>query len=263
MTTTTIPEIIVPSELTSYTGRDFMTVASGTLPNGDDSLLNTSAADSDVEQQAFQERRLDSHMLRLFPNTNGLSFWIRRRQNFNAFQALSTATSGTFTDPDGILMGVGDPTAIDLDWSFRRLAWCVAAASASRIQFSILGWVNNQYGAYALPEFELTLDTWHLVVVNGLYEGNSGENGSLTGYLDGRLIGTNNVIASSSYYIAPQTVNNYDFARFALGDPTMAGRSIQGAADGPLYDIAKLVFHDREVTPLEQLTMLESMRYGP
>lgn len=263
----TIPEVIVPSTLLAYTDQDFTTVATATLPNGDDSLLLTTAAGSG-EQKAFQQRRLDSHLLRLAPGENSLSFWIRRRQSFANTANLTNSGGGGTGDPASLIMGVGDPVATDFDISVAPppLAWGVSPSNISGIQFFMAGFSFNTFSIYASGIVTLNLDQWHLVVINiGAFTGTSDapRGGPIAAYRDGQLISETTLVSSSSYYLRPSQVANFDDARFAIGDPTNSRRAVRGTLNGPVCDLAKIAFHDRHLTPTDQLAMLEAMRYGP
>lgn len=268
----TIPEQIVPSSLLAYTGDDFTTVTSVPLPNGDDSLLNTSAAASG-SQRAFQARRLDSHLLRqniaAGTDANAMSFWFRRRQSFTAFANLTTSTVGATgaAAPNGLIMGVGDPLATSMQAQDPALSWALWANNAERLQFGIKGFSFGVHAIYCSSSISTTLNTWHQIVVNiAPYTGVSANEprGAMPEvWVDGRIVSFGNSTPTSNYFLQPRGIGNFDIARFAIGDPTSSNRAARGLADGPLFDLAKLVFHDRVLTAADQLAMLESMRYGP
>ena len=268
MTAISIPEEIVPSTLVSYTGQDFTTVITGGMPNGDDYLqVNGVASQLEKGQKAFQTRRTDSHLLRTSPQVNALSFWIRRNQNFAAFgPVMSVSTAGVESGMSGLLFGVGNPNTDAASPHFaigRSIAWAVFANSATNIQFAILGQRSSTF--YWFPTQSVGISTdWQFVVINLEPYLATGLNPTGGNQLFRNATPIGGIVdTSGSAFYTPDSVSDYDIARFAIGDPTARGRAVESTSVGPLYDIGKLTMHNQTLSPLDQLELIEAMRYGP
>ena len=280
MTTNTIPEQIVPSQLTILDGQDFTSVTAAALPNGDDALTVTTAADSNL-LRAYQNARIDSYLLPAYNSggignpeiKNALSFWIRRRQNFDpqgtVDPVISAFNAGAAGTPGSVLMGVGDPIAPSLAPGGAPAGWLLCAADADTICLGQLG-LASTFGRrwYFGPGVDLPLDEWVFVVFDMFTHWEAGGSGSRRGgqevYRNGVTVGLMTPTSSTNYYTSPQFFGGYGtYGRFAIGDPTGGGNAVEGVGAGPLYDIGKLCFHNRQLTTAEMLTLIESMRYGP
>jgi len=263
-----LPELIVPGELYVPDGLEApLTLATASMPNGDNSALITEMAGT----ENFQARQ-DSigagtggrapHLLT--DAACALSFWIRRNQNFDSGSAsipAATVTPTALTAQHRIVMGVADPTYTGFASPGNRvLSWAFVTYSTTQIMFLMNGRfvTTNEFWATASPQF-LALDEWHLIVVNreAATFTTAPTSGRFWIYLNGALSAPSQG-SPWSLYPNPTTPQ-----RFAIGDPTMNGRTAGGAAGGPAWNIAKLAFHDRQLTGAEILAMYESMRYGP
>lgn len=270
------PELIIPGEL--YIPDDglesILQVNAAALPNGDDALQWNWATGVSNRFEAYQAAPADAtpplgdHLM--LQAGCAMSFWIRRRADFAA-----PAVPVAFTDPGnvgtipadvGIIMSVSDPTATEFN-AAQRSQWAFTVFSATQIQFiqggyrylsaGNQGYSRNPVGA----AIDLPLNEWVFitVVVTAFNNALTGQQGKALLYRNAQYLGAASSPASWSYYVNP--LNPY---RFALGDPTLAERSVTGTgADGPLFDIGKLCFHGQTLTVTEMLSLYESMLYGP
>lgn len=261
MTATTIPEEIGPSSLLAYTGNDFYTVNPGGAPNGDDSLLLTTDATTATltrRQQAFQPASETSHLLPL--TANAMSFWIKRRASFSANVGISTGSTGsTITSALPLIMGVGRGIGAIPDGT--HMSWGMWSNGASTVQFGVHGHtVNTMYGSGSVT---LATDIWHFMVVNSEARSNGNDGpGRWEIFQDGSLQTVLAPAAVSGYYLDTSWIPVSE-QRFVLGDPTQGAQAATAAATStPLLEIAKLTFHNQNLSSMDILNMMESMKYG-
>ena len=76
-------------------------------------------------------------------------------------------------------------------------------------------------------------------------------------FVDGNIEGG---YGYSNWMLLPNPLNDQ---RFCLGDGTTLARTAGGAAGGSAWDIAKVCFHNQNLSAGDQLDMIDSMRYGP
>lgn len=269
------PELIVPGEL--YIPDDglegILEVNAAAMPNGDDAMQVNWVSGVSDRFMAYQEApatdtpAFGDHLM--LQAGCAMSFWIRRRADFAApavpIPFLDRGNEPTIPADVGILMTVADPLAPA--WTAeRRAQWAFVVYSATQIQFLQGGYRYASGGnqGYACPAvgaaIDLPLDEWVFISVNIPPFNNSqtGAQGRALLYRNGQYLGTS-VVSFFAYYVNP--LNPY---RFSLGDPTMGLQSVEGVgADGPLFDLGKLCFHDRQLTNVDYLNLMESMEYGP
>lgn len=257
----TIPELLVPGELVAQDGHGdgFVQLLAGGLPNGEDCLRIMSGPGSEklrVEQDAL----VPTHMLKQGDGTEmAMSFWIRRHQNFEPFDWITSSTSGDHSSRGPVLFGVGEPFTIGVSANDNILAWAVIPYSNSSIGLMYKGWAHNRRVWFMASTVPLDLGEWTFFVANVSNLGFQARF-DLEHWKNSYHVDTLSSVGSS-YYAAPHWTDLPN-SRFALGDPTGNERALKGEADGPLYDIGKLTFHDRNLTRAEQLDMYESMLYG-
>lgn len=263
MTTTAIPEEIIPSSLLAVPGAtDYYTVSSGIAPNGDDALTWTSDASTAAltrNTKAYQPASASTHLLS--QTENSMSLWIRRRSSFSFSTSQSTTSSGTSVLAAlAMIMGVGD--ALATTPNANSLRWGMWAQSAAAIQFGVRA--STSSAMFCSNPVTIATNTWHLLVVNADVHSESDANrGAWNMYLDGVPVSNIVPTPTSGYFFRPSLSGAVSSMRFALGDPTQGKSATQvSATNTPFLDIAKLTFHNRKMTTEDMLAMLESMYYG-
>lgn len=262
--TITIPEDIVPSTLEAFTPDDFIDVAAGALPNGDDAMVYTGASGC-AGLRFSQPVRLDSHFMANSPAVNSLSFWIRRKQawTLNLSDPGNSSAGNTGAVPNNIIMGVGSPLGNSNVDDQNFLSWALCAVGTVQISFGIKLLQSSTPAYFWTGAVTLATDTWHLITVTlTAYTSGSGDpRPVLSIYRDGVLQGSNQP-SIISYIIMPRSIVGLDIANFALGCPTAVDAAVVGAAASPILDIGKIAFHNRILSGADMLGLINSMYFG-
>lgn len=291
MTAITTPEVIQPNELYALPtkGDGFVQVLNNALPNLGNCIQLLHAAGSE-RLQLRQPLRTDSHFMAVetvgttpYPK-NGLSFWIRPRQQF-AGTAVTTG-SGLRTELPAapFLMGVGNPAVPSvLGWgSFAWLIVCSSNAGVPQIQF-VQQYRLSGYGTvrqWASAPIVCPIDEWTFVAISNLHSfftpgsTSSVYNGLYHVYRNGLFNQTVSPSASSfggGSGPDPYYELNVGLAHFAIGDPTGGENAVRGVGDGPLVDLGQIAFNVYDApqttlgpafTDVEAFQLYEAMIYG-
>lgn len=264
MTATALAEIVQPGELYVPEGLDVnMESEDWALPN-EDSAINILDSATTNEFKAYREEPFDAMTEANWLMGTGacsLSFWIRRKQPFVSTSPMTVGVTANAPDSAaGVLMGVQDPAGAARAPSNRTYSWGITTASDTAIQFFMLGWESGAYKYLTSDPIALVQDQWHFIVINrkAAAKATSGNRGRFVVYTD-NTVSTPESSASWNFY--PNAAN---LQRFGLGDLTSLEKSISGSTmTGSLLNVAKVAFHDHELTGNERLQMADSMYYGP
>jgi hypothetical protein len=270
MTALALPELIEPGELYIPDGKTGFETVAGGLPNGDDAFRIVEATGTE-DFMAYQDSIPAGTSGRaphlLDDGACALSFWIRRNQDFDSHSSAfgnNTTSTAPIQSAHRFIMGVCDPLAASLPApSSRTLSWAFLTSALGSIQFVILGFRNNtEYRWLTSGQIALPTGQWSLVVVNRDAADFSSNvslspKGAAATFLNGNA--NESFAADTLWKLFPNPVNNQ---RFCIGDGTTLQRTAGGASSGAAWDIAKVCFHDQNLSAVEQLDMIESMRYG-
>ena len=291
MTAITTPEVIQPNELYALPskGDGFVQVLNNGLPNLGNciQLLHTAGSE---RLQLRQPLRADSHFMVAettgaspFPK-NGLSFWIRPRQEFAGTAVTTNAGLRPELAAAPILMGVGNPAVPDAQgWgSFGWLIVCSSNAGVPQIQF-VQQYRQTGYGTvrkWASAPIVCPIDEWTFVAISNRYSffepgsTSTSYSGLYYVYRNGVLNQISTPTAgtfSGGSGLSPLYNLNAALAYFAIGDPTGGGNAVRGVGNGPLVDLGQIAFNVFDapqfasgdaITDVEAFQLYEAMIYG-